>query len=67
MSIPSERHEDIAEQEQENSVKTIHYMRGISIQLKVRKEGVTGHKGMFTPSFLLSVEMIKTKNYLAES
>lgn len=55
MSIPSERHEDIAEQEQENSVKTIHYMRGISILLKGRKEGVTRRKGMFAPSFFIII------------
>lgn len=61
MSIPCQSHEDIAEQEQENSVKTIHYMRGISILLKGRKEGVTRRKGMFAPSFLIIIYGLKLK------
>ena len=59
MSIPCQSHEDIAEQEQENSVKTIHYMRGISILFKGRKEGLTCRKGMFSPSFLIIIYGLK--------
>ncbi len=59
MSIPCQSHEDIAEQEQENSVKTIHYMRGISILFKGRKEGLTCRKGMFAPSFLIIIYGLK--------